>query len=64
MATAFNELSLYLLQTQVFQMEAKMHWQYWLIAPIAGAIVVSCLGAISCWRLLKLNTSALLRQMV
>jgi putative ABC transport system permease protein len=64
MATVFNELSLYLLQTQVFQMEAKMHWQYWLIAPLAGALVVSFLGAISCWRLLKLNTSVLLRQMV
>lgn len=64
MATLFNELSLYLLQTHVFQMEAKIHWQYWLIAPISGAIVVSCLGAISCWRLLKLNTSHLLRQMV
>lgn len=64
MATAFNELSLYLLQTQVFQMEAKLHWQYWLIAPVAGAVVVACLGALSCWRLLKLNTSLLLRQMV
>jgi putative ABC transport system permease protein len=64
MATVFNELSLYLLQTQVFQMEAKMHWQYWLIAPLSGALVVSFLGAISCWRLLKLNTSVLLRQMV
>ena len=64
MATAFNELSLYLLQTQVFEMEAKMHWQYWLIAPLSGAIVVCCLGALSCWRLLKLNTNQLLRQMV
>ncbi|WP_340680756.1 FtsX-like permease family protein [Paraglaciecola sp.] len=64
MATAFNELSLYLLQTQVFEMEAKMHWQYWLIAPLSGAFVVCCLGALSCWRLLKLNTNQLLRQMV
>lgn len=64
MATAFNELSLYLLQTQVFQMEAKMHWQYWLVAPITGAIVVASLGLISCWRLLKLNTSQLLREML
>ena len=64
MATAFNELSLYLLQTQVFEMEAKMHWQYWIIAPLTGALIVSSLGALSCWRLLKLNTSQLLRQMV
>ncbi|KXI29757.1 ABC transporter permease [Paraglaciecola hydrolytica] len=64
MATAFNELSLYLLQTQVFEMEAKIHWQYWLIAPLSGAFVVCCLGALSCWRLLQLNTNQLLRQMV
>ena len=64
MATAFNELSLYMLQTQVFEMEAKMHWQYWLIAPVTGALIVSSLGALSCWRLLKLNTNQLLRQMV
>ncbi|MGO4894514.1 ABC transporter permease [Flavobacterium sp. W21_SRS_FM6] len=64
MAAVFNELSLYLLQSQVFQMEAKLHWQYWFIAPVAGALVVSFLGALSCWRLLKLNTSHLLRQMV
>ncbi|MEP0176342.1 MAG: FtsX-like permease family protein [Paraglaciecola sp.] len=64
MAAASNEFSLYLLQTQVFQMPAGMHWKYWGIAPVAGAIVVGCLGAIGCWRLLSLNTSHLLRKMV
>jgi putative ABC transport system permease protein len=64
MAAIANELSLYLLQTQVFQMEASLHWQYWLIAPLAGALVVGVLGAIGCWRLLTLNTAHLLKQMV
>ncbi|WP_158970469.1 ABC transporter permease [Paraglaciecola sp. L3A3] len=64
MAALANELSLYMLQTQIFQMPASLHWQYWGIAPIAGAIVVGILGALGCWRLLSLNTSHLLRQMV
>ncbi|MFT5675835.1 MAG: putative ABC transport system permease protein [Paraglaciecola sp.] len=64
MAALSNELSLYLLQTQVFQMQASLHWQYWLLAPLVGALVVGILGALACWRLLTLNTSHLLRQMV
>jgi len=64
MAALANELSLFMLQTNVFQMTASLHLEYWVIAPIVGAIVVGALGAIGCWRLLTLNTSALLRKMV
>jgi putative ABC transport system permease protein len=64
MAAAANELSLYMLQTQIFQMPVSLHLEYWVIAPLAGALVVGFLGALGCWRLLSLNTSHLLRQMV
>ena len=64
MAALTNELSLYMLQTSIFQMEAVLHPEYWIIAPIVGAAVVGLLGAIGCWRLLSLNTTALLRKMV
>jgi putative ABC transport system permease protein len=64
MAALSNELSLLMLQTQIFQMQASLHLEYWLIAPVAGAAVVGTLGALGCWRLLSLNTSHLLRQMV
>ena len=64
MAAAANEFSLYMLQTQIFQMPASLHLEYWIIAPLAGALVVGMLGALGCWRLLSLNTSQLLRQMV
>jgi putative ABC transport system permease protein len=63
-AAAANEFSLYMLQTQIFQMPASLHLEYWIIAPVAGALVVGILGALGCWRLLSLNTSQLLRQMV
>lgn len=64
MAALANELTLYLLQTQIFQMEGTIHYEYWIIAPVAGALVVGLLGAAGCWRLLTLNTSQLLRKMV
>ena len=64
MAAVSNEFSLWLLQSQVFQMEASIHLEYWVIAPLVGALVVGILGALGCWRLLALNTSALLRKMV
>lgn len=64
MAAAATELTLYMLQTEIFQMPASWHLQYWVIAPLAGALVVGILGALGCWRLLSLNTSHLLRQMV
>ena len=64
MAALSNEFSLYMLQTKVFQMEANLHVEYWVIAPLAGAVVVGILGAIACWRLLALNTTTLLRKMV
>jgi len=64
MAAVSNEFSLYMLQTKVFGMEASLHLSYWIIAPVVGALVVGLLGALGCWRLLSLNTAALLRKMV
>ncbi|NDV90965.1 FtsX-like permease family protein [Alteromonas sp. 345S023] len=64
MAALANELSLYMLQTSVFQMTASLHLEYWIIAPVAGAVIVGTLGALGCWRLLTLNTATLLRKMV
>ncbi|WP_334013169.1 ABC transporter permease [Alteromonas sp. S167] len=64
MAALANELSLYMLQTSVFQMEGSLHFEYWAIAPTVGAVVVGILGAFGCWRLLTLNTSQMLRKMV
>lgn len=62
MAAGTNEIALYGLQTQVFNMQASIHWQYWYLAPLCGALMVGVLGALSCWRLLSFNTAQLLRQ--
>ena len=64
MAALSNEVTLFFLQTQLFQMATSFHFEYWMIAPLVGAAVVGILGALSCWRLLALNTTTLLRKMV
>ena len=64
MAALANEVSLYLLQTQIFQMQSSLHIEYWVIAPLTGAVVVGLLGAASCWHLLSMNTQVLLRKML
>jgi len=64
MAAMANEVSLYLLQSRIFDMQGSMHFEYWAIAPLVGALVVGVLGGIGCYRLLRLNTGQLLRKMV
>ena len=64
MAAMANEVSLYLLQSRIFDMKGSMHFEYWIIAPLVGALVVGVLGGLGCYRLLRLNTGQLLRKMV
>ncbi|MFC6440605.1 ABC transporter permease [Bowmanella sp. JS7-9] len=64
MAALAHEIALYFLQTEVFNMSASWHFEYWLIAPLVGAAVVGVLGAVSCWQLLRINTGQLLRNML
>lgn len=64
MAALANEVSLYLLQRQVFQMGTSFHYEYWVLAPLTGALVVGMLGAWSCRQLLQLNTTTLLRKVL
>ncbi|RUO78834.1 ABC transporter permease [Idiomarina tyrosinivorans] len=63
-ASIAMDLSLALLQTQVFGMDAIWHWRFWLIGPLAGAIVVALLGRLSCQQLLRKNTAELIRHWV
>ena len=64
MAALSNEVTLFFLQMKLFQMKTSFHFEYWVIAPLVCAAVVGLLGALSCWRLLSLNTTTLLRKMV
>jgi len=62
-ATLAMELALWILQTQVFDMQASIHWRFWLIGPVAGAVVVGWMGRLACGRLIKRNTAQLIRRL-
>lgn len=57
------ELSVYLLQTQVFAMQPSIHWRFWLLGPLLGGVLVGGLGRIVCARLLGKNTAGLIRRL-
>ncbi|MGB0895397.1 MAG: ABC transporter permease [Parashewanella sp.] len=56
------EFALYMLKTQVFDLSVNMHWHWWAIAPISGAVLVGTLGLWRCWELLNNSCSQLLRE--
>ncbi|WP_028775190.1 ABC transporter permease [Shewanella waksmanii] len=61
MAVVVAEFTLYLLKTQVFELNVYMHWPWWALAPIAGAIIVAALGTWRCRALLQQSCSQLLK---
>ena len=62
-ATIAMELSIYVLQTQVFNMAPSLHWRFWVLGPLLGATIVAALGWSVCWRLLRQQTGNLIRQL-
>ncbi|MCO4320149.1 ABC transporter permease [Aliidiomarina quisquiliarum] len=57
------ELTIYVLQTQVFAMPATLHVRFWLLGPGIGALVVASLGWLTTRRLLAKRTAALIRNL-
>ncbi|MCF1431862.1 MAG: FtsX-like permease family protein [Shewanella sp.] len=60
-AVLVAELTLYLLKTQVFELNVYMHWDWWLLAPLAGGALVAVLGLWRCRRLLRQSCAQLLQ---
>ncbi|OEG75323.1 ABC transporter permease [Shewanella colwelliana] len=61
LAVIVAEFTLYLLKTQVFELVVYMHWNWWAIAPLSGALVVALLGTWRCRQLLQKSCSELLK---
>ena len=57
------ELSIYVLQTQVFAMQPSLHWRFWLLGPGLGALIVALLGRLVCRRMLQQNAAQLIRKL-
>jgi putative ABC transport system permease protein len=62
MASIAMELGVYILQTRIFSMPGSFHFEYWLLAIVAGAGFVGLVGLLSCWRLLHLSSVTLIRR--
>lgn len=61
LAVMVAEFSLYLLKTQVFELNVYMHWPWWAIAPVSGALLVALLGVWRCRQLLNQSCAELLK---
>lgn len=62
MASAAMELTVYLLQSNLFNMQTSFHFEFWLLGILAGAGFVGLVGLLSCWRLLTLSSVTLIRR--
>ncbi|RTR34187.1 ABC transporter permease [Shewanella atlantica] len=61
LAVIVAEFTLYLLKTQVFELNVYMHWPWWGIAPVCGALTVALLGVWRCRQLLSKSCADLLK---
>ncbi|AZG72773.1 ABC transporter permease [Shewanella livingstonensis] len=62
LAVIVAEFALYMLKTQVFELVVYMHWPWWGITPVAGAIIVAILGVWRCRQLLNKSCSDMLKE--
>ena len=62
MASVAMELTVYLLQSNLFKMQTSFHFDFWLLGIIAGAGFVGVVGLLSCWRLINLPSVTLIRR--
>jgi len=62
MASVAMELTVYLLQSNLFKMQTSFHFEYWFFGIVAGAGFVGIIGLLSCWRLLNMSSVTLIRR--
>lgn len=62
MASIAMELTVYLLQTNLFKMQTSFHFEFWLLGIVSGAMFVGMVGLISCWRLINMPSVTLIRR--
>jgi putative ABC transport system permease protein len=61
LAVIVAEFALYMLKTQVFELVVYMHWPWWAMAPLMGALIVAFLGVWRCRQLLNQSCGELLK---
>lgn len=63
-ATAGSEISLYYLQTQVFQQEFSPHYWVWIAGPLLGTVIIATLGVNATKKVVNTSPLAVLRTAV
>lgn len=63
LAAIGTELIAYLLYAQVFHLDYRFKWPVWVIAPIAGALLVGSAGYVGTRRIVQASPLALLRRL-
>lgn len=61
LAVAVAEFALWILKTQVFELQVAPHFMWWWLAPLSGALLVALLGLWRCAGLLRKPCSDLLK---
>lgn len=62
-AATVAEVSLFLLQSQLFDMSWQLHPELWLIGPASGALFVALVGNLSTRGLLRMTPNQMIRQL-
>lgn len=62
MASIAMEVSVFFIQSKLFDMSPSLHFEYWILGMGAGALFVGTVGMISCLRLLKMSSVTLIRR--
>jgi len=62
-ATLGAEISLYYLQTQVFQQNFAPHYWVWFAGPLAGTLIIAALGVMATRRVVNTSPLAVLRHL-
>jgi putative ABC transport system permease protein len=63
MAVAGSEALLFLLQTNVLQMDAVFHWYLWPLGMILGALMIGAMGVFVCRSVVTLPPGRVLREL-
>ena len=60
-AAVVSDITLLVIQQQLFNVEGKLHFYIWLLGPISGAIFVATIGYFMVANTMRKNTQSLLR---
>ena len=64
LATFGSELTVYGLETQIFQLEYKLNPEIWILGPLVGLILIGCLGTIATRKVVNTPPNIVLRESV